>query len=99
MECNGNLSIMPKSTYKPVTLKDLKLKEEQQGLCANVVIDGRIMDNNLKNMGKEIEWLRKQLDIKGYKNIDKILLATLDCNEKLTVYDKNEDKKIKNVLE
>lgn len=99
MECNGKLSIMPKSTYKPVTIKDMKLKEQQQGLCANVVIDGKIMNNNLKNMGKEIIWLEQQLDIKGYKKLDNILLATLDCNEKLTVYDKNETKKIKNVLE
>lgn len=99
MECNGNLSIMPKSTYKPVTIRDLKLKEQVQGLCANVIIDGKIMDNNLKNMGKEIGWLERQLNIKGYKNIEDILLATLDFNEKLTVYDKNKDKNIKNVLE
>lgn len=99
MECNGNLSIMPKSTYKPVTIRDLKLKDQVQGLCANVIIDGKIMDNNLKNMGKEIGWLEQQLNIKGYKNIKDILLATLDFNEKLTVYDKNKDKNIKNVLE
>lgn len=99
MECNGNLSIMPKSTYKPVTIRDLKLKEQVQGLCANVIIDGKIMDNNLKNMGKEIGWLERQLNIKGYKNIEDILLATLDFNEKLTVYDKNKNKNIKNVLE
>lgn len=99
MECNGNLSIMPKSTYKPVTIRDLKLKEQVQGLCANVIIDGKIMENNLKNMGKEIGWLERQLNIKGYKNIEDILLATLDFNEKLTVYDKNKNKNIKNVLE
>lgn len=99
MECNGNLSIMPKSTYKPVTIRDLKLKEQVQGLCANVIIDGKIMENNLKNIGKEINWLEQQLNIKGYKNIEDILLATLDFNEKLTVYDKNKDKNIKNVLE
>ena len=99
MECNGNLSIMPKSTYKPVTIRDLKLKEQVQGLCANVIIDGKIMENNLRNIGKEINWLERQLNIKGYKNIEDILLATLDFNEKLTVYDKNKDKNIKNVLE
>lgn len=99
MECNGKLSIMPKSAYKPVTIRDLKLKEQIQGLCANVIIDGNIMDKNLKNMGKETSWLEQQLNIKGYKSIDNILLATLDCNEKLTIYDKNKDKTIKNILE
>jgi len=99
MECNGQLSIMPKSTYKPVTIKDLNLKEKQQGLCANIIIDGKIMKNNLKNMDKEISWLDQQLKTKGYKNIDNILLATLDCNEKLSIYDNNEDKSTKNILE
>lgn len=99
MECNGDLSIMPKNEYKPVTKKDLNLKTQIQGLCANIIIDGKIMDNNLKNMAKETNWLYQQLKTKGYNKLDNILLATLDCNEKLTIYDKNENKSIKNVLE
>ena len=30
-----------------------------------------------------------ELKIKGYRNLDKILLATLDNNNKLIVYEKN----------
>lgn len=98
MEVNGTLSIMPKSEYKPVTIKDMNLKITNQGLCANVIIDGKIMDKNLTNMNKTIDWLEKELKVKGYK-IDEILLATLDCNEKLTIYERNEDEISKNVLE
>ena len=57
------------------------------------------MENNLKNMNKNIEWLEQQLKIKGYESLDNILLATLDKNEKFTVYEKNSDKQSKNVLE
>lgn len=99
MEVNGKVSIMPKQAYKPITLKDMNLKESNQSLCANVIIDGNIMKNNLKNMNKNIEWLNKQLKIKGYKDLDNILLATLDKNEKFTVYEKNNDKYSKNILE
>lgn len=98
MECNGKLSIMPKSGYKPATIKDLNLKQNIQGLCANVIIDGNIMCDNLNNMKKDVEWLEKQLKIKGYNKED-VLLATLDINEKLTIYQRNLDKKGKNVLE
>jgi len=98
MECSGKLSIMPKSNYKPVTLKDLDLKQNQQSLCANVVIDGNIMKNNLNNMNKNIEWLQQQLKVKGH-NVEDILLATLDSNDKLTIYNKNKDEKFKNILE
>lgn len=99
MEVNGKVSIMPKQSYKPITLKDMNLKESNQSLCANVIIDSNIMENNLKNMNKNIEWLEQQLKIKGYVNLDNILLATLDKNEKFTVYEKNNDKQSKNVLE
>ena len=98
MECNGKLSIMPKSGYKPATVKDLNLKQNVQGLCANVIIDGNVMKDNLNNMEKDVEWLEQQLKIKGY-NKDDVLLATLDVNEKLTIYQRNLDKKAKNVLE
>ncbi len=99
MEVNGKVSIMPKQPYKPITLKDMNLKESNQSLCANVIIDSNIMENNLKNMNKNIEWLEQQLKIKGYESLDNILLATLDKNEKFTVYEKNNDKQSKNVLE
>jgi len=98
MECNGQLSIMPKSGYKPVTINDMDLKQSIQGLCANVIIDGKVMVNNLKNMNKDIEWLQQQLKVKGYL-IGDILLATLDVNEKLSIYERNLDKKTKNILE
>lgn len=98
MECNGQLSIMPKSGYKPVTVNDMDLKQSIQGLCANVIIDGKVMVNNLKNMNKDIEWLQQQLKVKGYL-IGDVLLATLDVNEKLSIYERNLDKKTKNILE
>ena len=88
MEVNGKVSIMPKQPYKPITLKDMNLKESNQSLCANVIIDSNIMENNLKNMNKNIEWLEQQLKIKGYESLDNILLATLDKNEKFTVFEK-----------
>jgi len=98
MECNGQVSIMPKSSYKPVTIKDLNLKQNTQSLCANVIIDGKVMNDNLNNMGKNLKWLNHEIKIKGYK-LEDVLLATLDFNEKLTIYERNLDKKIKNVLE
>lgn len=99
MEANGKVSIMPKAEYKPLTRKDMKLKVEKDGLCANVVIDGNLMEDNIENMHKTKEWIRKELKIKGYKELDNILLATLDINNKIVVYEKNKSVKVYNVLE
>lgn len=89
MEANGHISILPKGENLPVTIKDMNLKAPKQGLYANLIIDGKIMNENLKNVRKDEKWLRKELKVKGYKELDNILLATLDINEKLVVYEKN----------
>lgn len=99
MEVNGKVSIMPKKEYKPVTMKDMSLKGPSQSLIANVVIDEKIMKENLKNMNKDEKWLRQQLKIQGYPNLEDVILVTLDGNGKVTVYPKNKEKPVKDVLE
>ncbi len=99
MEANGKISILPKSDYKPLTVADMQLKVPQERLCANVIIDGKIMHKNLENMNKNEKWLLHELKIKGYTKLESILLATLDSNDKVNIYEKNHDEKIKQVLE
>lgn len=97
MEADGKLSILPKEEYSPVIAKDMKIKKEKASLCANIIIDGKIMHQNLKNMNKDESWLTKELKIKN-KDIKNILLATLDNNEKINIYEKSKIK-IKDILE
>lgn len=99
LEVNGELSILPKTNYRPLNLIDMNIKKESEGLCANVIIDRKIMLNNLVKANKNKDWLMKQLKIKGYNNLENILLATLDNKNKLIVYEKNNDIKSINVLE
>ena len=99
LESNGKMSILPKAVYKPVTLKDINIKKENSGLVANIIIDGKVMMENLKNMHKNKKWLEQQLKIKGYKDTNSILLATLDNQEKLTFYEKNVNEEGKKILE
>lgn len=98
MEANGKVSFLPKEEYQQVTVKDMNLKPSKQGLCSNVIIDGKIMINNLKNINKDIKWLNKELKVKGCNDYKNILLATVDINEKLMIFYKKEEV-IKNVLE
>lgn len=98
MEANGKISVLPKKENKPVTLKDMQLKGEKQSLCANIIIDGKIMHGNLENMHKTEKWLLKQLNVKG-KKIEEILLATLDMEDKLILYERNNEIKVDDVLE
>ncbi len=99
MEANGKLSILPKSEYRPLTPKDMNLNIPNEGICANIIIDSKIMHNNLKMCKKDEKWLKKELKIKGYSDLSKILLATLDNNEKITVFERNLSEKSVDVLE
>lgn len=89
LEVNGMLSILPKVDKRPVTVGDMQLKVPKEGLCANVIIDGKIMKQNLDNINKDKEWLMKQLKVMGYSDIRQILLATVDIHEKVVVYERN----------
>ena len=99
MEANGNLSILPKSDYKPLTLKDMNIKKSNDGLCANIVIDGKILKENLYNMKKNEKWLDKVLKVEGYNDLSKILLVTLDKTEKIHIYKKHEKLNSEDILE
>ena len=95
MEPNGKVSFLPKSKFKPLTPNDMKLKSNYKGLCSNVVIDGRIMFNNLKIINKDEKWLIKRLNNIGYNNIEDLFLVTIDSDEKIKVY----EKKVKSNME
>jgi uncharacterized membrane protein YcaP (DUF421 family) len=88
-ETDGRVSIIPKATARTATTEDLNIKNPEQVLpAANVVIDGHIINNNLKSVNMEIEDFKKRLE---EHNIDykELLLATLTKEGTLNVYSKN----------
>ena len=90
MEPSGKISFLPKSKYHPTTPNDLKLNVSDGGLVANLILDGNIMEENIKTIGHDKEWLLKRLKKEGYDNPKKLLLVTCDTKEKLTIYKNNE---------
>lgn len=98
MEANGKISFLEKDKYKKTTKKDLNLPINQDSLTANVVIDSQLMIENIKNTDKSIDWVKKQLKVKGYKDYENILLATYKDNT-LVIYPKNKNTQTKDVLE
>lgn len=95
LEPSGMVSFLPKAKYIPVTPNDMKLKVSDNGLCSNLVIDGHLMEGNIKNIGKDTSWVIKRLENMGYKDIDELLLVICDNKEQLTVYVKNNGTDVK----
>ena len=86
IEANGRISFLLKSKYTPVTLSDMKIKASKKGLCVNLIIDGNIMMEHLKNINKDSAWLLTRLENMGYSDYSNILLASCDTKEQITVY-------------
>ena len=90
MEANGKISFLEIDEYKKPTKKDLKLKKEKETISANIIIDSKLMTENIKNTERSYEWFIKELKKKGYETYENILLATY-TNNTLNIYNKNEN--------
>jgi uncharacterized membrane protein YcaP (DUF421 family) len=89
-EHNGKLSILPKAANRPATPDDLKITAKATHIGVEVIMDGRVMGENLSRMGRDVNWLTKQLNIQGCKDVKEIFLGIYRPEEdKLTLY-KNE---------
>lgn len=97
METNGKISFLPKTDYQSPLNKDLKIQTDKTGLCANLIVDGKIIKESLKIMHKDEKWLKHQINVKGYK-LEDIILATLDLKENFKVYGKNVNSKTYDIL-
>lgn len=86
LEDNGKISFLPVETERPITPSDLDLSPSQEVLCANVVIDGKIMWENLRHTGKDETWLKNQLHAKGAKEVSDVILATVSEENQLNVF-------------
>lgn len=86
-EHNGQLSILPRSANRPLSPDDLNLKPNQASMGVEVIIDGRVLGENLSRMGRDENWLTKQLKSQKYSNAKEIFLGIYHPDEdKLTLY-------------
>lgn len=78
LETTGRISVLPKAEEKPVTVKDLKLPAQDNGLPVILISDGRILSQNLKIRNLTEAWLKKQLRQRDVQDIRHIFLMTVD---------------------
>lgn len=86
LETNGKLSILLSSSHQPLTPKDMNLNVDYQGLCTNIIIDGKVLDDHLKMINASKKWLCTELSKKGINNYTDILLAYIDSAGNLNIH-------------
>lgn len=85
-EYNGKLSILPISTKRPLNPEDMELNPEPEHIGTEIIMDGRVMDDNLKRKGLNDDWLRKELKKQGYKSPKEIFLGVCYDDNQLTLF-------------
>lgn len=85
LEPSGMISFEPKEKEKPATKKDLHIQSNDKGLVYNLIIDGKILEDNLNHANKTKKWINHELKIQG-KKLEDILLLTVDGEDKIKTY-------------
>ena len=74
-EHNGKLSVLPKAASRPATPEDLKITAKATHIGVEIIMDGRIMGENLSRLGLDEAWLQNQLKLQGYTGAENVFLA------------------------
>ena len=85
-EYNGRLTILPKSEKRPVTPYDLEKRVEKAEILTEIIMDGKLLSENLKRLNLDIEWVMKNLKVKGFSSEKEVFLALIDENKNIYVY-------------
>lgn len=78
LETNGQLSVLPYANQKPPTARQMKVSVEEGGLPLVVISDGRLLEHNLKALGRDRIWLDKRLKERGCPSPEGVFLMLVD---------------------
>ncbi|RBP42718.1 YetF domain-containing protein [Garciella nitratireducens] len=90
LEPNGEISILKKAQYQPLTPKDMNIPVAPSGISTELIYDGILIEENLKQLKKDKEWLMNQLKMYNVHDVSEVFLATLDPTGSLYI-DKYDD--------
>ncbi len=77
LETSGQVTIIQKPNKRQTIPEDFGIMPEYEGLPYDLVVDGKIMEQNLKELGKDYNWLEKEVRKFGYMP-EEALLVTID---------------------
>lgn len=78
LETSGQVTVIQKPEKRNVTPEDLNLTPGYEGIPYDLVVDGKVMNENLRELGKNYKWLEKQTE-KFNIRPEEALIVTLDA--------------------
>lgn len=78
LEPGGQLSLLPKAEQRPAVPKDFSLSVEPESLWISLVLDGQVLEENLKTSGHDSQWLDRQLHARELHSLSQTAYAACD---------------------
>jgi uncharacterized membrane protein YcaP (DUF421 family) len=85
LEPTGNLSVLLKSQFQPLTPHDVQIPTKYHGLPHALVMDGEVQERTLERLGLTREWLLSELRKQGIESPREVMLSELDTQGDLYV--------------
>ena len=92
LETSGEVSVILKPNKRNTIPEDFNIEPEYEGISYDLVIDGKILEENVKAIGKDNIWLEKQVKKFGMTPQD-ALVVTIDGKGQIFCQEKNKGEK------
>lgn len=84
-ENDGHLTVLLKPEKLPANAGEMKISKPENRLSIDIIVDGKIISDNLRSSGHTQEWLFQQLKGQGFNRPDQIFYASVNKTDKLYV--------------
>lgn len=88
LETSGQVTVIQKPEKRNTIPQDFGILPEYEGIPYDLVIDGKVMYNNLKKIEKDYNWLKKEVN-KFNIEPEQALIVTIDGNNQIFCQAKN----------
>lgn len=78
LETSGQLSIILKEEKQPVTAEQMKIKTDYEGLPVNLILDGKLVEENLSSASITVKDVEKRLK-KDKLSIKEVFFASINA--------------------
>lgn len=91
LETSGQITVIQKPNKRTTIPEDFNIMPEYEGMSYDLVVDGKVMFDNLKSLGKDYTWLEKEAKKFKIRPQD-ALLMTIDGKQEIFCQAKEKSK-------
>lgn len=78
LETDGRVNVIKYPGEMPVTADQMNIEYTDTGYPLTVISSGRILENNLKRLSLDLDWLKKELELNKIESAEKVFLMTVN---------------------